>query len=190
MLTARWQVLFVVVDVGADNSHVLQYFGLRAEEAPALRFINMETTKKYMPADQGLVTAASVAAFCHSVLGGKVKVRAGWPTHGVCGGNSSSQERPPMKQLAWFPPQPYLLSQEIPPDWDQRPVKTLVGKNFEQVAFDETKNVFVKFCEWGGQWMVGGGQYGVQLAVPTPPCPRCPLVHPLQGDGTGLGGTG
>ncbi|KAM5329020.1 protein disulfide-isomerase A2 isoform 1-T1 [Glossophaga mutica] len=109
----RGQVLFVVVDVGADNSHVLRYFGLRAEEAPALRFINMETTKKYMPADRGQVTAASVAAFCHSVLGGKVK--------------------------------PYLLSQEVPPDWDQRPVKTLVGKNFEQVAFDETKNVFIKF---------------------------------------------
>lgn len=44
-------------------------------------------------------------------------------------------------------PQHYLLSQEVPPDWDQRPVKTLVGKNFQQVAFDETKNVFVKFCE-------------------------------------------
>nr|KAF6490558.1 protein disulfide isomerase family A member 2 [Molossus molossus] len=109
----RGQVLFVVVDVGADNNHVLQYFGLKAEEAPTLRFINMETTKKYMPADQGLVTAASVTAFCHSVLNGKVK--------------------------------PYLLSQEVPPDWDQRPVKTLVGKNFEQVAFDETKNVFIKF---------------------------------------------
>ncbi|XP_054442763.1 protein disulfide-isomerase A2 [Pteronotus mesoamericanus] len=109
----RGQVLFVVVDVGANNSHVLQYFGLKAEEAPTLRFINMETTKKYMPADRGLVTADSVTAFCHSVLSNKVK--------------------------------PYLLSQEVPPDWDQRPVKTLVGKNFEQVAFDETKNVFIKF---------------------------------------------
>ncbi|XP_066131540.1 protein disulfide-isomerase A2 [Saccopteryx bilineata] len=109
----RGQVLFVVVDVGTNNSHVLQYFGLRAEEAPTLRFINMDTTKKYMPVDKGPVTAASVTTFCHSVLSGEVK-------H-------------------------YLLSQDLPPDWDQHPVKTLVGKNFEQVAFDETKNVFVKF---------------------------------------------
>ncbi|KAF6271661.1 protein disulfide isomerase family A member 2 [Rhinolophus ferrumequinum] len=109
----RGQVLFVVVDVGADNSHVLQYFGVKAEGAPTLRFINMETTKKYTPADGGPLTADSVTAFCHAVLGGKIK--------------------------------PYLLSQEVPPDWDQRPVKTLVGKNFEQVAFDETKNVFIKF---------------------------------------------
>ncbi|KAF0881247.1 PDIA2 isomerase, partial [Crocuta crocuta] len=109
----RGQVLFVVVDVSADNDHVLQYFGLKAEEAPTLRFINMETTKKYAPARGEPATAASVTAFCHAVLGGEVK--------------------------------PYLLSQEVPPDWDQRLVKTLVGKNFEQVAFDETKNVFVKF---------------------------------------------
>ncbi|XP_005391718.1 PREDICTED: protein disulfide-isomerase A2 isoform X2 [Chinchilla lanigera] len=109
----RGRVLFVVVDVAADNDHVLQYFGLKAEEAPTLRLVNIETTRKYAPTDGGPVTAASVAAFCHLVLGGEVK--------------------------------PYLLSQELPPDWDQRPVKILVGKNFEQVAFDETKNVFVKF---------------------------------------------
>ncbi|XP_055991058.1 protein disulfide-isomerase A2 [Sorex fumeus] len=109
----RGQVLFVVVDVAADNAHVLQYFGLKAEEAPTLRFINVETTKKYALTDGTPVTAASVTAFCHSVLDGKLK--------------------------------PYLKSQDIPPDWDQQPVKTLVGKNFEQVAFDETKNVFVKF---------------------------------------------
>uniref|UniRef100_A0A8C3WKA4 Protein disulfide-isomerase A2 n=1 Tax=Catagonus wagneri TaxID=51154 RepID=A0A8C3WKA4_9CETA len=109
----RGQVLFVVVDVGANNDYVLRYFGLKAEEAPALRFINIETTKKYAPVDKQPVTASSVAAFCHAVLGGGLK--------------------------------PYRLSQEVPPDWDQRPVKTLVGKNFEQVAFDETKNVFIKF---------------------------------------------
>ncbi|KAK2097160.1 Protein disulfide-isomerase A2 [Saguinus oedipus] len=109
----RGQVLFVVVDVAADNEHVLRYFGLEAEAAPALRFVNVETTKKYAPVDGDPVTATSVTAFCHAVLDGQVK--------------------------------PYLLSQEVPPDWDQRPVKTLVGKNFEQVAFDETKNVFVKF---------------------------------------------
>lgn len=72
--TPCWQVLFVVVDVGADNDHVLQYFGLKAEEAPTLRLINIETTKKYAPADGGPVTAASITTFCHAVLGGHVKV--------------------------------------------------------------------------------------------------------------------
>ncbi|XP_053413709.1 protein disulfide-isomerase A2 [Nycticebus coucang] len=109
----RGQVLFVVVDVAGDNDHVLQYFGLKAEAAPTLRLVNIETTKKYAPTDREPITAAAVTAFCHTVLNGQVK--------------------------------PYLLSQEVPSDWDQRPVKILVSKNFEQVAFDETKNVFVKF---------------------------------------------
>lgn len=43
--------------------------------------------------------------------------------------------------------QPYFKSEEIPEDWNKGPVTVLVGKNFESVALDPTKNVFVEFCK-------------------------------------------
>uniref|UniRef100_A0A670ZEM0 protein disulfide-isomerase n=1 Tax=Pseudonaja textilis TaxID=8673 RepID=A0A670ZEM0_PSETE len=102
----RPQVLFVLVDVSGEGASVLQYFGLKGHDAPALRFINIEANKKYRLATHGL-TAHGIHTFCQEVLQGKI--------------------------------------QEIPNDWEEKPVKVVVGKNFEQVAFDETKNVFVKF---------------------------------------------
>ena len=45
-------------------------------------------------------------------------------------------------------PQPHFASEEVPADWDSKPVKVLVGKNFEEQVIESDKAVMVEFCKF------------------------------------------
>lgn len=117
----KGKVLFIYINIDeADNARILDFFGMKAEDCPTYRYINLGAEMvKFKPEESDKLTADSVKSFVQEILDGKRK--------------------------------PHLNTEEVPEDWDAKPVKVLVGKNFDQVARDKSKNVLVEFyAPWCG----------------------------------------
>lgn len=116
----REQILFVSINADEeDHARILEFFGMKKEEVPAMRIIQLQEDMAKFKPDVNDLEASNIEAFVQKFLDGKLKQ--------------------------------HLLSQDLPEDWDKTPVKTLVASNFDDVAFDKTKDVLVEFyAPWCG----------------------------------------
>lgn len=69
------KILFIFIDSDhSDNQRILEFFGLKKEECPAVRLITLEEEMtKYKPESDEL-TADKIKEFCNKFLAGKIKV--------------------------------------------------------------------------------------------------------------------
>jgi protein disulfide-isomerase A1 len=116
----RGKVIFMYIDIDEeDNLRILEFFGMKVEECPAIRYITLQDDMIKFKPDTDDLSGSTVSQFISDAYEGKIK--------------------------------PHLMSEEIPSDWDSKPVKILVGKNFQEVIKNKTKNVLVEFyAPWCG----------------------------------------
>ena len=70
------QLLFVTINIDEeDHGRILEFFGMKKEEAPAVRFIKLaDEMSKFKPQTDVLNDEAAMMTFINDVLDGKAKV--------------------------------------------------------------------------------------------------------------------
>lgn len=118
----REKILFVSINADEeDHQRILEFFGMKKEEIPAMRIIQLQEDMAKFKPEKADLSADNIEAFVQKFLDGKLKQ--------------------------------HLLSAEAPEDWNKTPVWTLVASNFDEVAMDKSKDVFVEFyAPWCGKW--------------------------------------
>jgi len=114
--------LFIYIDADVeDNNRVMEFFGLSADDVPTYRVIKMTDNMAKYKPDDSDDVLSTTAVV------------------NFCKGVLSGVVNR------------HLMTEEIPDGWDKESVAVLVGKNFKEVAFDESKKVFVEFyAPWCG----------------------------------------
>merc|ERR1712002_723194 len=118
----RERMIFVHLNSDDDeHENVLEFFNIKKEQCPTYVIFEMETSAKYLP------EADKAKDISVSGMGAFV--------NDYFDGKIAKA----------------VKGAELPADWDANPVKVLVTSNFEEVAMDKTKDVFVEFyAPWCG----------------------------------------
>lgn len=70
------QVLFIYININdEDNGRILEFFGLKKEECPAVRLIRLEEDMTKFKPETSDLSAAALKSFVTDVVEGKMKVR-------------------------------------------------------------------------------------------------------------------
>ncbi|XP_077489871.1 protein disulfide isomerase [Amblyomma americanum] len=70
----KHKVLFVTIDIDdEDHERILEFFGLKKEEAPAMRFIKLEGDMTRFKPETNSLKTDDIKAFVQGVLDGKIK---------------------------------------------------------------------------------------------------------------------
>ncbi|MEQ2230111.1 hypothetical protein ILYODFUR_025918, partial [Ilyodon furcidens] len=146
----KGKMLFILINVTEELSHVLNYFGVSESDVPTARIINMDSQKKFS-IPSGDLTVDSLRQLCQEVVDGSAKpyyrseeIPEDWdkePVKILVGKNFKSVALDPTKNVFVEFYAPWCgHCKELAPIWDQLGEKYADHENIIIAKMDATAN--------------------------------------------------